>query len=201
MTWWWTAGAFALWAALVLGLRTAVAVRRTGDSGIRGITSPPGTAGWWGGVLFVAAIGLAVVGIAAAAADVATVPLPASRTAATAGWVLVLAGTVATVAAQLGMGSSWRVGVDPDERTALVTGGPFALVRNPIFTAMVTTAVGFALLLPNAASLAALLALIVAIELQVRVVEEPHLLAAHGDRYRHYAARVGRFLPGIGRLR
>jgi protein-S-isoprenylcysteine O-methyltransferase Ste14 len=32
-------------------------------------------------------------------------------------------------------------------------------------------------------------------------VEEPALLAAHGDAYRRWAATTGRFLPGIGRLR
>lgn len=39
------------------------------------------------------------------------------------------------------------------------------------------------------------------IQMQVRAVEEPHLLATHGQAYAHYAARVGRFLPWIGRLR
>jgi protein-S-isoprenylcysteine O-methyltransferase Ste14 len=39
-----------------------------------------------------------------------------------------------------------------------------------------------------------------ALELQVRAVEEPYLIRSHGDAYRAYAARVGRFLPGIGRL-
>ncbi|MHC4447722.1 MAG: hypothetical protein ACYSXF_08095 [Planctomycetota bacterium] len=30
--------------------------------------------------------------------------------------------------------------------------------------------------------------------------EEEHLAAMHGDPYRTYAARVGRFVPGVGRL-
>jgi len=34
----------------------------------------------------------------------------------------------------------------------------------------------------------------------VRAVEEPYLLDTHGDAYRGYATRVGRFLPGVGRL-
>jgi protein-S-isoprenylcysteine O-methyltransferase Ste14 len=36
--------------------------------------------------------------------------------------------------------------------------------------------------------------------LQVRAVEEPYLLSVHGDAYATYAARVGRFVPGVGRL-
>jgi protein-S-isoprenylcysteine O-methyltransferase Ste14 len=39
------------------------------------------------------------------------------------------------------------------------------------------------------------------LELQTRLIEEPYLGAIHGERYAAYAARVGRFLPGIGRLR
>lgn len=45
------------------------------------------------------------------------------------------------------------------------------------------------------------LAVFVALELQVRVVEEPYLLRTQGPEYASYALRVGRFLPGAGRLR
>jgi protein-S-isoprenylcysteine O-methyltransferase Ste14 len=31
-------------------------------------------------------------------------------------------------------------------------------------------------------------------------VEEPYLVRSHGDEYRRYASRVGRFLPGVGRF-
>jgi protein-S-isoprenylcysteine O-methyltransferase Ste14 len=98
------------------------------------------------------------------------------------------------------MGTSWRIGVDPAERTALVTSGPFALVRNPIFAAMLPTALGLTLLVPSWVAIAGLLGLLVALELQVRVVEEPYLLRAHGEKYAGYAARVGRFVPGMGLL-
>jgi len=57
-----------------------------------------------------------------------------------------------------------------------------------------------ALLVPNAVSLAGLAFTFVAIELFVRRVEEPHLVAVHGEAYRAYARAVGRFLPGVGRL-
>jgi protein-S-isoprenylcysteine O-methyltransferase Ste14 len=43
-------------------------------------------------------------------------------------------------------------------------------------------------------------ALVLALEIQVRLVEEPHLLRAHGSAYGEYASRVGRFVPGLGRL-
>lgn len=56
------------------------------------------------------------------------------------------------------------------------------------------------LLVPNAFALAAAFLTPFGIEAQVRGVEEPYLLEAHGDRYRRYAVRVGRFVPGVGRL-
>ena len=58
---------------------------------------------------------------------------------------------------------------------------------------------GLVLLTPNALALLALVILIVAVEIQVKVVEEPHLERAHGDAYRGYRARTWRFVPGLGR--
>ncbi len=115
------------------------------------------------------------------------------------GFVLFSVGLTGTLLAQVWMGASWRVGVNEEERTELVVRGPFALVRNPIFSAMVPAFLGLALLVPNAA-VAGVAALVSALELQVRFVEEPYLLRAHGARYREYASRVGRFVPGVGRL-
>jgi len=114
--------------------------------------------------------------------------------------LIALVGMAATVTAQVAMGTSWRVGVDPAERTGLVTDGAFTWVRNPVFTAMIVTAAGLTLMAPNVVSVAGLIALLVAIQLQVRIVEEPYLLEVHTAAYKSYAAQVGRFVPGIGRI-
>ncbi|PYG00280.1 Phospholipid methyltransferase [Georgenia satyanarayanai] len=63
---------------------------------------------------------------------------------------MAIAGFAGVLAAQAAMGSSWRTGVDPTERTGLVTSGMFAVVRNPIFTAMLTALLGLTLLVPTA---------------------------------------------------
>jgi len=99
------------------------------------------------------------------------------------------------------MGASWRIGVDETERTALITGGPFRLVRNPIFTAAVAVVAGVALAVPNLIAATGLAVALIGVQLQVRRIEEPYLLRAHGEDYRRYAGRVGRFVPGVGRLR
>ena len=77
--------------------------------------------------------------------------------------------------------------------------GPFALVRNPIFAAMIPTSLGLALMVPNVVALAGFAALVLALEIQVRMVEEPYLRRVHGQAYASYAARTGRFAPGVGR--
>ena len=109
-------------------------------------------------------------------------------------------GLIVTIAAQLQMGASWRIGVDSCEPTRLVTSGLFAFVRNPIFTGMILTVLGVVLMVPNLVAGLALAAVGAGVELQVRRVEEPYLLGLHGDHYRTYARTVGRFLPYLGRL-
>ena len=99
------------------------------------------------------------------------------------------------------MGTSWRIGVDARERTELVTTGLFGYVRNPIFAAMMLTGAGIVVLYATIPAVLAYACLLVALELQVRVVEEPYLLAMHGQAYRDYATRAGRFCPGVGCLR
>ncbi|HWC68015.1 MAG TPA: isoprenylcysteine carboxylmethyltransferase family protein [Acidimicrobiales bacterium] len=188
---------YALWFALAFGLRTVMALRSTGDSGFRGISGRPLSLEWSAGVLFAVAL---LVGVAAPSADLAGLPpLVDSSSLAVAGLVIALVGIGGTLAAQLSMGDSWRIGVDHHERTELVTRGAFGLARNPIYTAMTITAVGLAAMVPNVIAVGGMIALIVALELQVRGVEEPYLRRVHGAAYDRYAAQVGRFLPGVGR--
>jgi protein-S-isoprenylcysteine O-methyltransferase Ste14 len=183
---------------VIFGLRSWVQRRRTGSAGFRGFSGTPAEAGWWGGVLFIAAIVLGLAGLLLAVTGVVVADPPFA--VQVCGLVLALAGFAATLAGQVGMGSSWRVGVDPSERTTLVTTGVFGVVRNPVFSAMVAAQTGIVLMVPTWPSVLALVALVVAVELQVRVVEEPYLLAMHGSAYVSYAVRAGRFVPGIGRM-
>lgn len=113
--------------------------------------------------------------------------------------MLYILGLLGTLWAQWEMGRSWRIGVNPSERTALVTGGLFRWVRNPIFTAMIVCTLGLVLLVPSVLAVIAQVALIIGVELQVRLIEEPYLVRIHGEAYRAWTARVGRFLPFIGR--
>jgi protein-S-isoprenylcysteine O-methyltransferase Ste14 len=176
-----------------LGLRGWVHWRRTGDLPFRG------SAGMHGVVAMLAILGTYLAGPVLDVADVLP-RLAHGRWVTGVGVVLAGAGIVATLWAQFAMGESWRVGVDTEERTALITTGPFRWVRNPIYTAMLLFTVGLALVVPNAVSVAALAAVVITLEYHVRAVEEPYLARVHGAAYTQWAARAGRFVPGLGRF-
>jgi protein-S-isoprenylcysteine O-methyltransferase Ste14 len=191
---------FLFYGLLAFGLRMAVQLRRTGSTGFADLRGVSGIE-WLCGSLLALAIALCIAGPALELADVLSPSAALAGAAANVlGVALAALGIVSTVVAQFAMGDAWRIGVDPSERTALVTNGPFAFVRNPIFAAMIPSFVGIALLAPNAVTIAGAVLLIIALELQTRLVEEPYLIAVHGERYTAYASKAGRFLPGIGRL-
>jgi protein-S-isoprenylcysteine O-methyltransferase Ste14 len=190
---------YSLLLAVVFGLRPWMQYRRTGDHGFRGFSGRTSPLERLSGLLFAIAL-TALFGapIATLTSVVGSAELP--------GWisilgvVLALAGFAVVVVAQYQMGASWRVGVDRSERTVLIRDGLFALVRNPVFSGIGMFAVGFSLLVANVLSGSALLLGAVGLEIQARWVEEPYLQRTHGAAYAEYARRVGRFLPGIGRL-
>lgn len=193
-------------AALVL--RSAVQYRRHGDSGWR-FTRASGAASithvlMAGSALLLLAGPLAALVLGGPERPGGWRPLAASGTLAggaslVAGVTACAVGAAMTLVAQLQMGASWRIGVDPSEQTQLITGGLFRHVRNPIFTGMGLFVLGQTLLVPNVVMFAAVIAGAAGLQGQVRLVEEPYLAASHGQTYRDWAALRGRFLPGVGK--
>ncbi|HEY4330896.1 MAG TPA: isoprenylcysteine carboxylmethyltransferase family protein, partial [Phycisphaerae bacterium] len=119
---------------------------------------------------------------------------------AMAGWIAVAVGLAAfgmTWVCWIKMGTSWRMGIDPNERTKLVFNGPYAYVRHPIY------GLSQVLMLASLAALPSPLMLLVAVlhlafmQWEVRR-EEKYLVHLHGTAYADYMRRVGRFLPGLG---
>jgi protein-S-isoprenylcysteine O-methyltransferase Ste14 len=124
-----------------------------------------------------------------------------SHSAVTAlGALLMMAGTVAMAVAQLDLGASWRIGIEPGACPGLVTDGIYRFCRNPIFLCMLVALLGFLLLLPTTLSLLAVAATFFGIRRQVRD-EEQYPRRTYGKQYAAYASEVGRFVPGVGRLR
>jgi len=116
------------------------------------------------------------------------------------GAALLFGGIALLMVAQLNLGASWRIGIEKGSSPGLVTSGFYRFCRNPIFFAILIMLMGYALLLPTRLSLALLIGTFIGMRQQV-LTEEAYLCHTYGDAYRAYARRVGRFVPGIGRLR
>jgi protein-S-isoprenylcysteine O-methyltransferase Ste14 len=116
------------------------------------------------------------------------------------GGTLLLGGIALLVIAQLNLGASWRIGIDTNARAGLVTGGVYRFSRNPIYLGLLISIAGYAVLLPTLLSAALLLGTYLGIRLQT-AAEESYLVHTYGEAFREYSRRVGRLLPGVGKLR
>lgn len=197
MTWSWVPlASLLLFVALVVA-RMRIHVHRTGKSGnayIRAKDRRSLAQGIAGGLFLVAVL---VESIAAATGELAVAPSTAARAIGTA---LAFGGSLLMFAAQMNLGASWRIGIEEGARPGLVTSGWYRLCRNPIFLFLLATFAGIALLLWNVPTAVMWLGVLIGVRLQV-LEEERWLLHTYGDEYRRYASEVGRFVPGIGRLR
>lgn len=91
------------------------------------------------------------------------------------------------------MGASWRIGINAEARSPLVTTGIFARSRNPIFLGMRASLLGLFMVLPNAFTLAIFLVGEVLIQMQMRL-EESYLSSVHRLEYERYLKVVRRWV-------
>jgi protein-S-isoprenylcysteine O-methyltransferase Ste14 len=183
-----------------LGVRGWQHRRRYRHNVLGGLKRKPGTKEWYiGKCMGTGAFAIAVAAVLDATGVLA--PLPTLHFAAVevAGVVMALVGFAAAEWAVTAMAETWRVSVDTSEQVRLVTTGPFSLVRNPVYTGLAVTMLGITLMVANLVSIPGWITLAAGLELQVRLLEEPYLRGLHGKDFDDYSARVGRFVPGLGR--
>lgn len=99
------------------------------------------------------------------------------------------------------MAKGWRSGIDETDEHPLITSGPFAISRNPMFVLIQFGQLGLFLSLPSVFTLVCLVVGILVIRSQVRL-EEVELQRRHGVAYVDYCRRVPRWfaLPTRGVL-
>lgn len=98
-----------------------------------------------------------------------------------------------TVIAQHHMKNSWRIGIDTETKTEMITNGLFTFSRNPIFFGMILSLIGLFLLTPNACTMLFLILGYVLIQIQIRL-EEEFLTKEHGQEYLVYKQKVRRLI-------
>ncbi|HEY3935623.1 MAG TPA: isoprenylcysteine carboxylmethyltransferase family protein [Gemmatimonadales bacterium] len=91
---------------------------------------------------------------------------------------------------------SWRFQARIESDHQLATGGPFALMRHPIYAGLDLLALGSAVWIPTPIMWAGVILMLLGADIRGRA-EETVLTAAFGDAYRQYAAKTRRFVPGV----
>jgi protein-S-isoprenylcysteine O-methyltransferase Ste14 len=148
----------------------------------------------------IARVGLAIQGVAFAIVFAFPRELEAEATAwgmalRWAGGALAWASALLAARSARALGRFWSLDARVLEDHRLVRAGPFAVVRHPIYVAMLGLIVGTALDRTRWWALAAALLLyLVGTRLRTRA-EEALLTAKLGDEYRRYAAEVGGLVP------
>jgi protein-S-isoprenylcysteine O-methyltransferase Ste14 len=117
---------------------------------------------------------------------------PGQRVAGT----LVIAGGAALVVSALVYFRSWRFRATLDKSHQLAIGGPFRILRHPIYMGLNLLALGTALWVPAPIVWAAFVLMAIGSDLRARA-EETVLKQAFGPSYSEYCARTRRFVPGI----
>lgn len=102
------------------------------------------------------------------------------------------------VAGLVGLGPSLSPFPVPNVGARLQTGGVYGLSRHPVYAGLIVLAVGWAV--DSGSPVTALVAVVFVVLMASKARWEEQRLLAQLDGYAAYAARVGRFLPGIGRL-
>jgi protein-S-isoprenylcysteine O-methyltransferase Ste14 len=109
--------------------------------------------------------------------------------------VVVGLGAVLVVSARVHF-RSWRFRAQLDKGHELATGGPFRLLRHPIYMGLNLLALGSAIWAPTPMLWIAFAWMAVGSDLRGRA-EERILEEAFGDSYRDYCRHVSRFVPGL----
>jgi protein-S-isoprenylcysteine O-methyltransferase Ste14 len=93
------------------------------------------------------------------------------------------------------LGRNWSITLEIRDKHELVCGGPYALVRHPMYTSFLLMGLGQAFLLSNwAMGLVGLIGFAILFFLRVDK-EERMMLEVFGQRYRDYMERTKRIIP------
>jgi protein-S-isoprenylcysteine O-methyltransferase Ste14 len=147
--------------------------------------------------LTIASIG-AITGAVLVSTNLHSLDLPGNRWwPAVAGLIIAWAGFAVRVWAVRTLGEYFTKTLRVREGQPVIDSGPYAFVRHPSYTGLLTTMLGFGIALGNWLSI--LLALgITTVAFAIRISSEEKLLCGElGARYEAYAATHKRLIPGV----
>lgn len=124
----------------------------------------------------------------------ALMPMLTGPWLAAGGAAVAVGALVVTMVCWRRMGKSWRMGINPGEKTVLVVSGPWGFVAHPIYALSSLLMLASVVVIPSVVMVVAGILHIGFLQWEARR-EERHLVAVHGEVYAAYLGRVGRFVP------
>jgi protein-S-isoprenylcysteine O-methyltransferase Ste14 len=112
------------------------------------------------------------------------------------GVLLLLLGCGFAVWARVTLGRNWSGIVTVKENHTLITRGPYAWVRHPIYTGVLLGLLGTAIALGTILSLLEVPVIACAFWLKIRI-EEKFMLETFGEQYTSYRQHVRALIPGV----
>ena len=122
--------------------------------------------------------------------------VPLSPALAWTGAVMALAALFLALWARLALGRNWSGMVGLKDGHELVTSGPYAAIRHPIYTALILLVLATVLMNRTALALVALVLMTLSCWIKLRA-EEDMMSEAFPDAYPAYMARTRRLVPGL----
>ncbi len=122
--------------------------------------------------------------------------VPALVEVGAAGWVITALGMLFAVWARVTLGRNWSASVVLKHGQELISTGPYALVRHPIYTGLLVALTGTALYNGRWRALLGLACFAISFWLKARS-EEDLLEGEFGDQYRSYRARTPMLIPSL----
>jgi protein-S-isoprenylcysteine O-methyltransferase Ste14 len=111
-----------------------------------------------------------------------------------AGTAITIAGLLFSVWARLFLGRNWSRSVTIKQDHELITSGPYALVRHPIYTGILAGFLGTALAIAQVRGFLAFFLILIALSFKLRL-EEQWMHSHFGKIYEDYARGVPALLP------
>ena len=109
------------------------------------------------------------------------------------GTILITAGLIISSVASLSLGKSWRIGVNENKKTKLITNGIYKISRNPYFLSYDFVLIGMVFYLISPVLIIPVLITIILFHLMI-LKEEKYLESKHQDSYRKYKKEVRRYI-------
>jgi protein-S-isoprenylcysteine O-methyltransferase Ste14 len=121
---------------------------------------------------------------------------PSSFTLGATGLILTAAGIFFAIWARLMLGTNWSGRITLKEDHELITTGPYAVTRNPIYTGVLLAVTGKAFIKGDMQYIIMLVILFIA--LLIKIHYEEKLLSSHfGNAYSEYLRNTKKLIPFI----